>query len=245
MERGSQGQVGLYLGTGARWAGVEVKKLLPIVVCLAFLGGCSTTYEPHLVLPATELTRSIDANVEVHPFVASDELVSGHSPYGVRAEDYHNKPPSELTQALTKEVISELSANRVFRKVSTYDAAADLILTGRIERFFEQDRRKAWTLIPGVTDKAANLFGANPYTSDGEVQITMTLRQPTGDVAGTYVGHAQFNEDYTPNSEWRPGDRLNRGLAQAIAQIRDEMLADANLPKTRIMPPIAPHNSSR
>ncbi|MCC2642854.1 MAG: hypothetical protein K0S45_3267 [Nitrospira sp.] len=222
-----------------------MKKRLLIVVCLMLVGGCSTTYEPHLVLPATELTRSIDATVEVHPFVASDELVSGHSPYGVRAEDYRNKPPSELTQALTREVITELSARRVFRKVSTYDAAPDLILTGRIERFFEHNRRKAWTLIPGVTDKAANLFGANPYTSDGEVHLTMTLHKPTGDVVGLYVGHAQFNEDFTPNSEWRPGDRLNRGLAEAVAQIRDQMLADPILPKTRILPPVVPGQTSR
>ncbi|MEP7153512.1 MAG: hypothetical protein ABI856_17565, partial [Nitrospira sp.] len=134
-----------------------MKQLLQMVLCMALLGGCSTTYEPHLVLPASDLTRSIDADVEVHPFVASDQLVSGHSPYGVRAEDFSNKPPSELTQALTREVIAELSARRVFRKVSTYDAASDLILTGRIERFFEHDRRKAWTLIPGVTDKATSL----------------------------------------------------------------------------------------
>jgi hypothetical protein len=222
-----------------------VKKPLQMIVCLALAGGCSTTYEPHLVLPATELPRSIDANVEVHPFVASDEMVSGHSPYGVRAEDYINKSPSELTQALTKEVIAELSARRVFRKVSTYDAASDLILTGRIERFFEHDRRKAWTLIPGVTDKAASLFRANSYTSEGEVQVTMTLHKPTGDVVASYVGHSKFNEDYTPNSEWLPGDRLNRGFAQAVAQIRDEMLADPNLPKTRILPPVSDRPSSR
>lgn len=218
---------------------------LPLIVCIGFLGGCSTTYEPHLLLPVTELTRSIDADVEVHPFVASQELMSGHSPYGVRADDYNNKPPSELTQALTKEVISELSASRVFRKVSTYDGAADLILTGRIDRFYEQDRRKAWTLIPGVTNKAANLLGANPYTSEGEVQVTMTLRKPTGDMVGSYVGRSEFNEDYTPNSEWHPGDRLNRGLAQAVAQIRDKMLADENLPKTRILPPVPDRSSSR
>ena len=220
-------------------------KLLQIIVCMVCLGGCSTTYEPHLVLPATELTRSIDANVEVHPFVASDELVSGHSPYGVRAEDYNNKTPAELTQALTKEVIAELSAHRVFRKVNTYDRAPDLILTGRIERFFEQNRRKGWTLIPGVTDKAASLFGANPYTANGEVQVTMTLRKPTGEVVGSYAGNSKFKEDYTPNSEWQPGDRLNRGLAQAIAQIREEMLADPNLPKTQVLSPVSDRSSSR
>ena len=225
--------------------GSNVIKPLQMVICLALLGGCSTTYEPHLALPPTELTRSIDANVEVHPFVASDELVSGHSPYGVRADDYSNKAPSELTQALTKEVIAELSAHRVFRKVSTYDAASDLILTGRIEQFFEHDRRKPWTLIPGVTDKAASLFGANSNASNGEVEVAMTLRKPTGEVVGSYVGHSQFNEDYTPNSEWRPGHRLNRSLAQAVAQIRDKMLADPSLPKTRILPPVAPDQSSR
>jgi hypothetical protein len=223
----------------------NVIQVLQIAVCLALLGACSTTYEPHLALPSKEVTRSIDANVEVHPFVASDDLVSGHSPYGVRADDYVNKPPSELTQALTREVIAELSGRRVFRKVSTYDPTSDFILTGRIERFFEHNRRKAWTLIPGVTDKAAGLFGANPYTSNGEVQIAMTLRKPTGEVVGSYVGHSDFNEDYTPNSEWHPGDRLNRALAEAVAQIREEMLADSNLPKTRILPPVAPDQTSR
>jgi hypothetical protein len=222
-----------------------MKKLLQTVLCLALLGGCSTTYEPHVVLPSTEVTRAIDANVEVHPFTASDELVSGHSPYGVLAEDYVNKPPSELTQLLTKEVTAELSARRVFRKISTYDAAPDLILTGRIERFFEHDRRKLWSLVPGYTDRLASLFRANSYLSDGEVDLTMTLRKPTGEVVGSYGGHSTFKEDYTPNSELRPGDRLNRGLAEAIAQIRDEMVADANLPKTRILPPVAPDQTSR
>jgi len=222
-----------------------MKKLAQSLLCVILLGGCSTTYEPHLTLPPTEVTRSIDANVEVHPFVASDELVSGHSPYGVVADDYNNKPPSELTQALTKEVIAELAARRVFRKVSTYDAASDLILTGRIEQFFERDRRKTWALIPGVTDKAANLFGANSHASDGEVKVSMTLRKPTGEVVGSYAGNSKFKEDYTPNSEWQPGDRLNRGLAQAIAQIREEMLADPNLPKTQVLSPVSDRSSSR
>ncbi len=222
-----------------------MRKLLQGLLCLALWAGCSTTYEPHLVLPPTELTRSVDANVEVHPFIASDELVSGHSPYGVRADDYVNKAPSQLTQSLTEQVVAELSAHRVFRKVSTYDEASDLILTGRVEHFFEHDRRKLWSLVPGYSDKVASLFRANSYTSNGEVHLSMNLHKPTGEVVGSYVGYSKFNEDYTPNSEVRPGDRLNRGLAQAIAQIRDEMLADANLPKTRILPPISRAQSSR
>lgn len=56
---------------------------------------------------------------------------------------------------------------------------------------------------------------------------------------GSYVGHSAFNEDYTPNGEARPGDRLNRALGQALAQIHDEMLADPTLARTRHTVPLA------
>lgn len=213
--------------------GKTMRKVLYGFLFVAFLGGCSTTYEPHLVLPPAEFNRSIDATVEVHPFIASDDLLSGHSSYGVIADDYVNKAPSQLTQALTEQVVAELSAHRVFRKVTTYDGAPDLILTGRIERFFEHDRRKLWTLVPYYSDKLASLFRVNTYSTNGEIRLTLTLLKPTGQVVGSYIGHSKFDEDYTPNSEMRPGDRLNRALGQALAQIRDEMLSDSKLPQSR------------
>lgn len=206
---------------------------------LVLLMGCSTTYEPHLVLPPAEFDRSIDATVEVHPFVATDDLLYGHSNYGVVADDYANKPPSQLTQSITQQVTAELAAQRVFRKVSTYDPEPDLILTGRIERFFEHDRRKLWTFIPYYSNKLASLFRVNSFKTDGEIHLTLTLLKPTGEIIGSYVGHASFNEDYTPNGEVRPGDRLNRALGQALAQIRDEMFADPTLAKTRKTVPLA------
>jgi hypothetical protein len=79
----------------------------------------------------------------------------------------------------------------------------------------------------------------NTYLSSGEVQLTLMLLKPTGQLVGTYVGRAKFNEDFTPNDETKPGGRLNRAFSDALAQIRDEMLADANLPKTRKSEPIA------
>ncbi len=219
--------------------GKRTHTVLQGFLLIALLGGCSTTYEPYLILPPSEFNRSIDATVEVHPFIASDDLLSGHSRYGVLADDYVNKAPSQLTQALTEQVVAELSAHRVFSKVTTYDVAPDLVLTGRVERFFEHDRRKLWTLVPYYSDKLASLFRVNTYTTDGEIRLTMTLLKPTGEVVGSYIGHSKFNEDYTPNSEMRPGDRLNRALGQALAQIRDEMFSDAALPKTRNVPPLA------
>ncbi len=218
-----------------------ISSMLSGFILIALAGGCSTTYEPRLVLPPSSFHRSIDAAVEVHPFTATDELVSGHTPFGVVAEDYKNRPPSKLTQALTEQVVAELSAHHVFRKVSTYDPQSDLILTGRVEQFFEHDRRKLWTYVPYYSDKLASLFRVNTYTTNGEMRITMMLLKPTGEQIGTYSGHAKFDEDYTPNDERKPGDRLNHAMGQALAQIRDEMLADSALPKTRNSEPMARH----
>jgi hypothetical protein len=219
--------------------GMARRRLLHGMVLFLCLSGCSTTYEPRATLPPAEFNRSIDATVEVHPFVASEDLLSGHSTYGVLADDYVNKPPSQLTQALTQQIVAELSAHRIFRKVTTYDEAPDLVLTGKIEKFYEHDRRKLWTLVPYYSEKLANLFRVNTYTATGEIRLTMTLLKPTGEVIGTYVGHSKFSEDYTPNKEVQPGERLNRALGQALAQIRDEMFADTALPKTRTPQPIA------
>jgi hypothetical protein len=200
---------------------------------VALVVGCATTYEPHLVLPSATFDRSIDAAVELHPLVASDELLMGQHTYGVLAEDFQNPPPSKLTQALTTEILSELSAHNVFRSVSVYEPEPDLLLTGRIDQFFEHDRRKPWTYVPYYSDKLASLLRVNTYTRSGEVRLTMLLLKPNGARVGSYTGRAQFEESYTPHSELQPGDRLNRAFAQALAQIRDDMLSDTTLPKAR------------
>ena len=94
--------------------------------------------------------------------------------------------------------------------------------------------------MPYYSDKLANLFRVNTYTTSGEIRLVMTLLKPNGEVVGSYIGHSKFNEDYTPTSDVRPGDRLNRALGQALAQIRDGMFSDQALPKTRrLSPPLA------
>jgi len=212
--------------------------LVPTLLAMMLVWGCSTKYEPQLTLPPSSFTRSIDAIVELHPLQAAESLRSGHSPYGVVAEDYVNKPPSKMDKAITAEILNEFSSNGVFRRISLYDPHPDLVLTGRIDRFYEHDRRKLWTYVPYYSDKLAGLFRLNTYMSDGEVHLTMMLLKPTGQVVGTYVGRVKFDEDFTPNDELRPGGRLNRAFSEALAQIRDEILSDANLPKTRISDPL-------
>ena len=221
-----------------RTLGRSYRALAAAILAMTMAWGCSTKYEPQLTLPPASFNRSIDAVVELHPVQAAENLRSGHSPYGVVAEDYVNKPPSKMNMAITAEILSEFSSHGVFRRISLYDPKPDLVLTGRVDHFYEHDRRKLWTYVPYYSDKLAGLFRLNTYMSNGEVRLTMLLLKPTGQVVGTYVGRAKFNEDFTPNDELRPGGRLNRAFSDALAQIRDEILSDANLPKARTSNPL-------
>jgi hypothetical protein len=190
-----------------------------------------------IILPPASVDQSIDATVELHPLVISEDIRTGHSKYGVLAEDYKNPPPSEMSEAVTAEILNEFTVNRVFRRISTYDPNPDLILAGRIDRFFEHDRRKLWAYVP-FSRKVANLFGVNTYMVSGEVHIIMKLLNPSGEQLNTYVGHAKFEEDFTPHDETEPGWQLNRAFSEVVNQIREEMLADPKLAKKRNAEPL-------
>ena len=211
--------------------------VLMLAAIAAIAGGCSTTYTPQLSLPPASVDQSIDAAVELHPLVVSEHIRTGHSKYGVVAEDYKNPPPSKMSEAVTAEILNEFTASRVFRRISTYDPNPELVLTGRIDRFFEHDRRKLWAYVP-FSRTVANLFGLNTYMGSGEVHITMKLLNPSGEQLSSYVGQAKFNEDFTPNDETEPGWRLNRAFSEAVKQIREEMLADPKLAKKRNAEPL-------
>ena len=203
------------------------------LACVAVIAGCMTKYEPHLVLLPSPFDHAIDAGVEVHPLLATDQLRSGHLPYGVVVEGYVNRSLSKLTKVITSEILNEFSSNGVFRRISSFDPDPDLLLTGRIEQFYEHDRRKLWTYVPLYADKLAGLFRLNTHLRTGEVQVTMILLEPSGGRVGTYTGHVKFDEDFTPNDEIRPGDRLNRAFGEALTQIHEQILADVTLPKAR------------
>jgi hypothetical protein len=218
-------------GIGVRQRRGNTVTAVMVALCLA---GCSTTYEPKLDLTPPEVRRSIDATVELHPLVAAEDLKSGHSTYGVIADDYKNRPPSALTKRITDQVLRELSTQGVFRHIDSYVPNPDYVLTGRIDQFYEHDRRKLWAYLPYYSDKLAGLFRVNSYVSSGAVKLTMMMVTPSGKVVGTYSGVAKIDEDYTPNDEMKPGDRLNHAFAKAVAQIRDKMLDDPDLPKSRL-----------
>jgi hypothetical protein len=144
-----------------------------------------------------------------------------------------------MSAIITAKILNEFATSELFRAISTYQSAPDFLLTGRVDRFFEHNRRKLWTYVPYYSDTLARLFRLNTYIRTGEVHLTMILLKPSGELLHTYTGHVTFDEDFTPNDDVQPGDRLNRAFSQVMTHIRDAMLTDTTLPKACHTEPLA------
>ena len=190
--------------------------------------GCVTRFVPEVVLPNSPQT--IDATAEWHPFDITTAALAGEETFGVLAPRIRTLAPSELKVEVAAAVFEDFARNHVFANIDLHDPQADVIVTGRIDQFYEHYRPKLWTLLPGA-GLVGWLFQMNTYASTGVVNLTVILFKPTGEVIGQYPGHSSFDATFRPNAENRPGRRLNQALTQAVQQVRQEMLGDPNLPK--------------
>ncbi|MDE2484946.1 MAG: hypothetical protein KGL32_06805 [candidate division NC10 bacterium] len=65
-------------------------------------------------------------------------------------------------------------------------------------------------------------------SSEGGVDLEISIRRPDGTPLGTYNGRSQFSDWYTMynNSIYGVGTALNRSFTQTMQQIRDQIIAD-------------------
>jgi hypothetical protein len=205
--------------------------VLQALLTLLLSTGCAKTYAPALTLPASD--KTIDAVVEFHPLNATSSLLSGRDTFGVFAKKVDTPSPGQLTEQISTALEDSFASDHVFRRLVGFDQAPDLILTGRIDKFYEHDRPRLWTYIPQAKT-VATLFRMNTYVSSGAVDLTMFLMRPTGKLMGQYHSRQTFDETYRPNSDMSPGARLNRAFSEAIQDIRDKIIADPELAKERL-----------
>jgi hypothetical protein len=201
------------------------------LILLSALTGCAMPYTPQVpIVPKAD--TMIDAVAEFHDLRAAPKLVSGNEPYGVMGEDVHTPSPNQLTEQLSTALLEGLAASDTFRRLTVFDPKPDLILTGRVEQFYEHYRPKLWTYAP-YSETVASLLRMNTYVSNGKVNLTLIVQKPTGKVVGRYTGQAQFDEDFRPNDDMSPGDRLNRALSEAVQEIQEKLIADSQLKQFR------------
>ncbi|HKN88283.1 MAG TPA: hypothetical protein VJV04_15570 [Nitrospiraceae bacterium] len=197
-----------------------------VIGTCALLAGCAQHYTPKISLG--ESPRTIPLRVELHPLKYSPKAPG--QPYGVVAERVKAAEPGELSGPITSAVLKDFRENRVFQEVDTHIEHPDEILTGTINTFYETYRPKGWTQVP-YAKSVAKLMDVDTYTADTKVDVDLVLRTPDGTRIGTYRGHAAATEEFVPNKQNQPGVHSDWALSEAIHQIRQALLDDADVKK--------------
>ena len=197
-----------------------------LVGACALLGGCAQHYTPKISLG--ESPQVIPLRVELHPLKNAPKAPG--QPYGVVAEHVKTVEPGELSVPITEAILQDFRQNYVFQQVDTHVEHPDAILTGTIKTFYETYRPKGWTQVP-YAKSAAKLMDVDTYIAITEVDLDLVLRTPDGTRIGTYHGHAAKTDEFTPNKQHPPGAHANWALSEAIHQVRQALLDDADVKK--------------
>ncbi len=191
-----------------------------------FLGACtSISYKPALSLGPSPI--KIPAKLQVETFV-------DHSPpedktkraLGVSATE-PDSLAGELSAEVTNAVIADFLINGLFTEAGKGINNPDAIMTGEIKRFYG----RAGLNGVGAITLPINpiwLLGLPMQSSEGGVDLEISIRRPDGTRLGTYRGRSEFSDWYTMYNQVAigVGTALNKAFDQAMQQIRDRIIAD-------------------
>jgi hypothetical protein len=206
--------------------GYRVLMCSALLVVVAMMAGCGHRYVPYITLAPKG--GIIDATAELHDLYVPPELLSGKETFGLEGSRAKNTEPDELRAQIEAELLKELQASGTFARVTRFDPRPDVVLTARINALYEHYRPQLWSYVPGV-QTVTTLFRLKSHVSSGEAALTLFVLKPDGELLGTYTGKATFRETFNPTKGVPPGARLNRALSEAVQQIRDQIVRDAQL----------------
>jgi hypothetical protein len=184
-------------------------------------------------VPDIEVTpqgRTIYAIAELHDLYAKPALLSGKETFGLEGKRAKQVEPTMLLDQVEAELLKELESSGTFSRVVRFHPQPDVILSGRINALYEHYRPQLWSYVPGV-DTVTTVFRLKSHVSSGEANLTLFVIKPTGEVLGTYEGKSTFRESFNPTKGVPPGARLNHALSEAVQQIHDQIVQDAQLRK--------------
>ena len=199
------------------------------VVIATCLSGCtSVTYKPGLSLEKSPV--KIKARAQVEAF-------SDHSPAtdkdrrigGVSATEPKTLA-GDLATEVTNAVINDFSINGVFQEVGKSVDNPDFVVRGEIRKFYGKAGINSfgWMTYPVNVLAPVWLLGLPVNSSEGAVDIVLTISRPDGTLVGQYAGQAKFSDTYSVYSgeTLAVGTRLNKAFNEAIEKIRAQILAD-------------------
>ncbi len=201
-----------------------------VLACLSVaLFGCAS-YTPTLHLERS--LRTIPATLYVEPLEDISPPDDRRDPDGSTLSQTNAQTmEGELSALLTKAIRADLSASSVFHRLALDRGQADLVLTGRIHRFYGFVTLPSWLTLPGLSLRLQAVWGFVQSWA-GEVDLELTLSRPDGVLIATYRGTSQYREvaaydhRYWAASLYPAHARLNQAFTDAVRQITDQMLHD-------------------
>lgn len=133
----------------------------------------------------------------------------------------------DLSTEVTNAIIADFLINGVFAEVGKSIKNPDVVMTGEIKRFYG----RAGINTAGVITLPINpiwFLGVPMQSSEGEVDLAVSIRRPDGTWLGTYSGRSEFSGWYTMYNrvDIGVGTALNKAFNQAMQQIRERIIAD-------------------
>ncbi|MDE2058979.1 MAG: hypothetical protein KGL31_03870 [candidate division NC10 bacterium] len=200
--------------------------LVLVLASVPALGACtSIPYKPALSLGPSPVR--IPAKMKVETFVDRSPSEDKTKRAGGSSATEPDSLVGDLGTEVTNAVIADFLANGVFAEVGKNIERPDAVMTGEIKRFYGRAglNSAGWITLP---INPIWLLGVPMQSTEGGVDLEVSIRRLDGTLLGTYSGRSQFSDWYTMYNQsiLGVGTALNRSFTQAIQRIRDQIIAD-------------------
>jgi hypothetical protein len=208
------------------------------IVISVFLSGCtSVTYKPGLSLDKSPV--KIKAKAQVESFVDHSPAMDKDRRIGGVSATEPKTLAGDLATEVTNAVINDFLINGVFQEVGKSVDNPDLIVKGEIRKFYGKAGINSfgWLTYPTNFIAPIWLLGLPVNSSEGAVDIALTIHRRDGTLIGEYNGQAKFSDSYSVYSgeTLAVGTRLNKAFNEAIEKIRAQIIGDEE--KFQLPPP--------
>ncbi len=199
--------------------------MLVLASALALSACTAISYKPALSLGPSPV--KIPAKIQVETFVDQSPPEDKTKRAGGSSATEPDSLTGDLGTEVTNAVIADFLANGVFTEAGKRIEHPDAVMIGQIKRFYGRAGLNGvgWITLP---INPIWFLGVPMQSSEGEVDLEVSIRRPDGTLLGTYSGRSQFSDWYTiyNQSIHGVGTALNKAFTQAMQQIRDRMIAD-------------------
>lgn len=207
----------------------KYQSTIAIVTTICFLGSCaSISYSPKVSLDISAAT--INKTVTVEKFKDNSPVFDKKNPFLGYSVTDPDALSSELSTEISNAVIADFSINSVFKQVSRRVENSDFIMKGEINRFMGKSQMTDFGLISlfSYVGVITWYFGVPIRKNETDIQLKISMFDRNGVLINTYSGIYKdrvLNSMYKNTSLALPS-QTNKSFSNAVAQIREQLLAD-------------------